>query len=1055
MSFGGGSGGQIRYALLLDDQATSKLNTFKNSLTQLGTGTTQVQSKIQGFTAQLTKQAQAFSAGINPIKQQGAALTGLTTNLKSHATQMTSVGTKIKDTTSKFAGFATGLSTTTSGILQLNAGFRDYGDSQIAVDKAQRKLSLSQEALNKATDKLQSLTSKGIKSGKEYAQAQLDVKQAQDGLAISTQLVGERQEDMFDAQTQFVASVIPTTLGAVGTLGSAYKDLGLNMNKITGGLGKLKGGLSSISGSLGMSTKGFIGMAGAIGLATVAAIEFFDQIKRGGEIKELQAFNETLAATNVSRQKEIDKLREQKNSWGQIMKDWVFSGPIGKAIVGDPGSVIIDQVIKSLESKISTVDASKPLEKLFTMIANSPIPASAKTGIQAQIQHILDIYNNKTNWQNPEFTKTSQGIVNDLITTLSNSIKSADLTTGLTGAMRTMFTNIFKGVEFSNSPMTQLFAIDPKPIAASLDPIGALYKKTMDKIIASNKVGAEFTRLFGDKNKIAADSVGFLKQKMDESNTGMDSYNAAIQAGVDKFNDLVTSTELGIVTNNKYRQALIQSVGSQIGFKNASMLSTAELALNQRAMLGDVDAIKELNAEGQKLANGITDIANKYDVRLNPALIKTTQQLADATSAVSEWDKAVTELRDPKELFGLKPFKIKFEVEKEFQDFFKDLPKGLKKNITLSVKSEAASENAKRVLEMIGKTQLQTIALGIDFRPNEKGADKFIDETIDQLKEQFKRKGQDLKPDPAVQQAINKLLEIKNAPDSWTKVTDYFQSPEFLAAIDKIDPQTQHILDALLPLQTISTSISAIANKIGADLSQGIKDFFGHGAGLDFGEGGGEGIIIPIAPPDLTKFNQGITTAKTSVADIAKTIPAISVNNKQAIQLINQTQKLWTNTAKIHPALTVINKQANSLIEQTQKLWTNTAKIHPTLTLKIEKALNQVDSIVKRIQDISNLHPTVNVGISGPGAKLAAHGMHENLLKDTLIMAHAGERVDIGPGSKDTAASVFRGGGGGSGSGGDIINITFRIDGNDIVNTREFKRQIKREGGTSRYTMGA
>jgi hypothetical protein len=193
MSVGGGQG-QIRYALMVDDQATAKLNTFKNSITQLGNSTTTVQRNIQGFTAQLSKQSTAFTAGINPIKQQGAALTTLTTNLKTHATQLTGVGTKIKDTASKFAGFATGLSATASGVLQLGAGFRDYSDAQIAVDRQTRKLSLAQEAVTKSTDKLNALTSKGVKSGKEYAQAQLDVTQAQQNLGVQTDLLGETQE---------------------------------------------------------------------------------------------------------------------------------------------------------------------------------------------------------------------------------------------------------------------------------------------------------------------------------------------------------------------------------------------------------------------------------------------------------------------------------------------------------------------------------------------------------------------------------------------------------------------------------------------------------------------------------------------------------------------------------------------------------------------------------------------------------------------------------------------------------------------------------------------
>ncbi len=56
------SGGTVRYALLLDDQASSKIGTFRNNLTQLGAGTTTVQRNIQGFTAQLTKQTTAFQA---------------------------------------------------------------------------------------------------------------------------------------------------------------------------------------------------------------------------------------------------------------------------------------------------------------------------------------------------------------------------------------------------------------------------------------------------------------------------------------------------------------------------------------------------------------------------------------------------------------------------------------------------------------------------------------------------------------------------------------------------------------------------------------------------------------------------------------------------------------------------------------------------------------------------------------------------------------------------------------------------------------------------------
>lgn len=494
MSFGGGqSQGQIRYSLILDDQATQKIDSYKTKLNQLNTTSTQV------TTGQKT----------------------LGTNLNSVATQASTLGTRIKDNISKFAGFATGLSATTTGVLQLTAGFRDYGDAQIAVDRATRKLSLAQEAQNKAQDKLNGLTSKGIKSGKDFEQATLDLSQANQQLEIQTNLVGEAQERMFDSQTQFVASVIPTTLGAIGTLGSAFKDLGLNASKITGGLGKL-------SGSLGMSTKGFIGMAGAIGLASVAAVEFFDQIKRGGEIKELQKFNESIAATNESRQKEIDKLNEQKNSWGQILKDFFFSGPLGQQITGmKSGAFVIDEVIKSLESTTSRVNAAKPLQNLLVAITKSPMSPSVKAGVVAQIQTLLDMYGNENNWKAgygataDAVAANTQKVILAGIAKLKTTLSGTDVTAGLTGAMRTMFINIFKGVEFGNSPMTQLFAIDPKPIAATGDAIGQLADKIWN---------------FGTKAETAATHFGQIKAGFTAGAKAAVNFGKDVTEGIEAFN---------------------------------------------------------------------------------------------------------------------------------------------------------------------------------------------------------------------------------------------------------------------------------------------------------------------------------------------------------------------------------------------------------------------------------------------------------------------------------------------------------------------------------------
>ena len=87
---------------------------------------------------------------------------------------------------------------------------------------------------------------------------------------------------------------------------------------------------------------------------------------------------------------------------------------------------------------------------------------------------------------------------------------------------------------------------------------------------------------------------------MDEANTGMDSYNQAIQKGVDQFNELVTSTELGVVTTDKYRQALIQSVGAHVG-PECDKDYHLQLEIKSKGSLGNVDAINSLNEAHKKL----------------------------------------------------------------------------------------------------------------------------------------------------------------------------------------------------------------------------------------------------------------------------------------------------------------------------------------------------------------------------------------------------------------------------------------------------------------------
>ena len=83
-------------------------------------------------------------------------------------------------------------------------------------------------------------------------------------------------------------------------------------------------------------------------------------------------------------------------------------------------------------------------------------------------------------------------------------------------------------------------------------------------------------------------------------------------------------------------------------------------------------------------------------------------------------------------------------------------------------------------------------------------------------------------------------------------------------------------------------------------------------------------------------------------------------------------------------------------------------------------------------------------GGGGGSSQIAQHGMHTNLEQDTLILAHKGERVDIGPGNQSN-------GGGGiimAGGGDIVVNLT------NVLSDREIIRTYRRKMGENMYRFG-
>src|SRR6185503_17187126 len=125
---------------------------------------------------------------------------------------------------------------------------QDLSDTQIRVDKTQLKVSKTAEVLRAAQGKLNALTAKGVKSGAEYAQAQLDVQQAQEASTLAVTMNGEALEDQQRAYENFAMTLAPTILTAGSSITSMFKEMGG-----TKGIG----GLASKLKTVGTSMKGF------------------------------------------------------------------------------------------------------------------------------------------------------------------------------------------------------------------------------------------------------------------------------------------------------------------------------------------------------------------------------------------------------------------------------------------------------------------------------------------------------------------------------------------------------------------------------------------------------------------------------------------------------------------------------------------------------------------------------------------------------------------------------------------------------------------------------
>lgn len=1193
MSFGSAQG-TVRYATILDTtQAERSAQGLKNTFTQLGVSGQKTSRDITGLN-------RSFTAGVSQINAQGNALANNTKQLQANSAQITTLGSKIKDTASRFAGFATGLAVTSSGVLQLAAGFRDFQDAQIAVERQQRKLSLAQEAYNKAQSKLKDLTDKGIKSGKAYAQAQLDVSQAQQQLSIMTQLLGERQEDLFDSQSQFVTSLIPTSLGAIGTLGAAFRDLG--GDKGIGGLTtKFKGLGKTLKGGLGISSiTSLIGpLALAIGPLVIGLLAWESAQRKVTAVtaemdkaKHIENITTRVEAMNKS----LDKLKEPFD-----IPAFNFLSKLG------PGG-LIDPIIEKTKKMNEEFQKSKSVSAQLK-IAQDKLAAAQKNyndmigfGTEAQVKAAK-----------AELDKAKADLAG--IKVLASKTKGTDDATIAVQKLDKAQKDAAKSTKTLNDWTLQASALQGGTVK-NLNLTSKAYLDVHNTIVKLTPAITDNITKQKEQDEIAkqtAKTLENLKGRVETTSgtfLGLGDTLDNVKAKFKALNDEAAKTKIPNADIVKFNQLLSQG--------NLTAKETLDSVNERQHKLAESSGfIAKLN----ELAWGASATSRFSNFKLvgSQAYDEIAQKAKEAADkAKAAWDQ-IMQSSD-------KAFKAKFKIESNADKIFKDLVKGLpdkvEKKVKLAVKFGQNIEDAKQAFNDF---------LGGATKVDDKTADKMANEVVQMIDKKFKgMKGPfagletQIKAaiaNPNTPEALKQLLlkfiwptvEVPSTltppppippPKEAVEVPSIFMKPPpipppkepvkapavFIPPPPIPPPKTPVKVPAVLDFKfsgggSVGTSggISAGADlgiklpiKVPAVLgfplesprdpkeftkgnknefggpkstSKGIESLFGFGSDKLFSPralvpGTGQGDMLtdlwsgnfpgrtgnrPKAENPVIKgggvlgasaimgggkssnrigidigaiINQIDTIAKRimglsaiipkinvdnkpaimavdifvkRILSIAAIIPKINVDNKPAIQqidvivkrilslvginpqipvnnkpalaAIDAVAKRIDSLTKINPQIPVNNKPALKAVDAVAKRIDSLSKLNPDIHVNNKPAIKEVDVVAKRINDLSNINPTVHVGISGPGVKFAQHGMHETLAHDQLIMAHGGERVDIGSGSETRKGSST----GGGGSTGGNLTINNVID----IGTERIVRTVKRKLGQGFYAFGA
>jgi hypothetical protein len=208
---------------------------------------------------------------------------------------------------------------------------------------------------------------------------------------------------------------------------------------------------------------------------------------------------------------------------------------------------------------------------------------------------------------------------------------------------------------------------------------------------------------------------------------------------------------------------------------------------------------------------------------------------------------------------------------------------------------------------------------------------------------------------------------------------------------------------------------------------------------------------VVVVASDMGSLTKANSTAARTITTVAADAQGLTKTNNTLARTINTVASNtggWTKAN--NTAARTINTLAGDVQGLTKANNTAARTINTvsgnirSLSSSAKTAASSVKALASAINGLKDKTVTIRVNKVGGGLDQAQHGMHTTLMEDTLIQAHKGERVDIGPGSKGSSGT---GGGGGGGFSGNII-----IE-NNIMN-ETIIRKAKMQMGRNRFTFG-